>query len=128
MIVAKATMSEDLNSTLLHPQDVVHAAVVDAVLKKHIAKKISCVLDFLNTLSTQYEIVTHHGVGSVSEPSVIVWTPLLANGIVPLVIKRGQRGGRSACPSVQIMDPLTIDYLNFKMSAEAIFKIVAPAQ
>lgn len=121
-LAAAAAHDDSREALVLKPQDYMVQVVQDTVVKR-VVPRAALLNGPLSSLNEHYDVITHYGTPSSADANDIEWLPLAPKAAVPLVRKRGQRGGHPTCPAVQFKARETEDFMKFLREARAIFEL-----
>ena len=77
----------------------------------------------LSSLNAQFNAITHYGIGSAADAEDLQWSELQARAPVPMVHRRGQRGGHPSCPDFQFKSRDSVEFTAFLQHARAVFEL-----
>ena len=121
--IARAAVLDQMRGALvLKPQVYMSHALADAVVRRAVPWA-ALLQGPLSSLNAQFNAITHYGIGSAADAEDLQWSELQARAPVPMVRRRGQRGGHPSCPAVQFKSRDSVEFTAFLQHARAVFEL-----
>jgi len=117
-----ATMDAGRQAPVLKPHEYMIHVMGGRVVKKKVPR-VALLREPLNALSARHKIITHYGTSKVNDAEDVEWTALAPGAEIPMVHRRGQRGGHLSLPLVQFSLPDSVEFQQFQLAVQAVFKL-----